>query len=91
MKNYRFTTKQKGYGRQGLYANGVHIQDVFPNVEEHFGLTHENDAFYDEENGIYTDYDGNETTVYQDLDEWLSENFESELEELEANGNFDEN
>lgn len=48
------TTKQKGYGRQGVYADifidnqrisDVYIMDVFPNIDEHFNAAHYDDAF----------------------------------------------
>jgi hypothetical protein len=83
MATFNFTTKQEGYGRQGLYFifdNTLHyIQSVFPDVEEHLGITHENDCFYDEETETYTDCDGNETTPYSDLDLFLTEMFKEEI------------
>ena len=83
MSTFNFTAKQEGYGRQGLYfqfdGKQYFIQSVFPNVEEHFGITYENDCFYNEETKIYTDCDGNETTPYSDLDTYLTENFKAEI------------
>lgn len=82
MEQFKFTVKQKGYGRQGLYANGVYIMDVFPNVEEHFGIVHENDAFYNEETEQYTDGNGNEIEegcLYSNKDEWLSKHLQDEV------------
>lgn len=83
MGSLNFTTKQEGNGRQGLYfsfdGKKYFIQSVFPNVEEYFGITHENDCFYNEENETYTDCDGNETTPYSDLDSYLTENFKEEI------------
>ena len=83
MTTFNFTTKQEGYGRQGLYFsfNGEKhfIQSVFPNVEEYFGITYENDCFYNEETETYTDCNGNETIPYSDLDSFLTENFKEEI------------
>ena len=83
MKNFTFTTKQKGYGRQGLYANGEYIMDVFPNIDEYFEIEHENDVFFNEETEIYTDCNGNEIeeeNIYSDRDEWLSNHLQDECE-----------
>ena len=83
MTTFHFTTKQEGYGRQGLYfsfdGEKHFIQSVFPNVEEHFDITHEDDCFYDEETKIYKDCNGHETTPYSNLDDFLFENFKEEI------------
>ena len=83
MTTFNFTTKREGYGRQGLYfsfdGTSYFIQSVFPNVEEHFGLTHENDCFHDEERNVYLDSCGNETTPYSDLDAFLTERFKEDV------------
>ena len=86
MKTFDFTTKQEGYGRQGLYfsfdGEKHFIQSVFPNVEEYFGITHENDCFYNDESETFTDCDGHETLPYSDLDEWLTEHFKEEIGQI---------
>ncbi len=86
MTAFNFTTKQEGYGRQGLYfsfdGKNHFIQSVFPNVEEYFGVTYENDCFYNEETETYTDCDGNETTPYSDLDYFLTEKFKEEIGQI---------
>lgn len=83
MANLIFTTEQEGYGRQGLYfsfdGKKYFLKSVFPNVEEHFNINHENDCFYNEETEIYTDCNGNETTPYSDLDSFLTEEFIEEI------------
>jgi len=83
MKNFTFTTKQKGYGRQGLFANSVYIMDVFPNVNEYFDIHYIDDSFYNEETDTYTDCNGNEIeeeNIYTDRNEWLSEKLQDECE-----------
>ena len=80
----KFSKKQKGYGRQGLYFdfNGetYHVIDVFPNVDEHFNITHDNNAFYDDDEDVYNDCNGNELNgVYSDKDEWLFNNLKQEI------------
>lgn len=80
-----FHTEQKGYGRQGLYVGGHYLMDVFPNVEEHFGLWHIDDAFWDEKDEVYRDCNGNvldEECEYEDLDEWLTKHLRDEIQEL---------
>lgn len=71
---WNITTKQKGYGRQGVYAElyiesgrdriwvkDVYIMDVFPNINEHFNALPINDTFSDENNPeVYLDHNGNE-------------------------------
>jgi len=70
MKNIlNFSTKQKGYGRQSLYVdivlqNGktikdVYVQDVFPNVQEHFDFILDQDAFESEDGTYFTNGNGN--------------------------------
>ena len=84
---WSFTTKQKGYGRQGLYADGVYIMDVFPNVEEHFDIVSRDDAFGSPSEG-FTDGNGRpipEENIYDYLDEWLSEFLRDRVEEAIAN------
>ena len=63
-----YSTRQKGYGRQSLYVDllvkgdvvkDVYIRDVFPNVNEHFDFILTEDAFLDEETGLYHDCNGN--------------------------------
>lgn len=83
MKSFEFSTKQEGYGRQGLYFSfdnkKYFLQSVFPNVKEYFGITHQNECFYIEETKGYIDCDGNETTPYSDLDSFLTERFKEEI------------
>jgi hypothetical protein len=81
-----FNTKQKGYGRQGLYfdfdGNTFYLMDVFPNVNEHFGIKHVNNAFPTDDGG-YTDCDGNALNgVYTDLDDWLFSALKDEIGEV---------
>lgn len=88
-----YSTKQKGYGRQGLYLEfleheGRHyIKDVFPNVEEHFGILLEADAFFNEETGKYTKGNGNgeynEDEVYDSIEDALNANLKDEEVEIE--------
>lgn len=60
-----YSTKQRGYGRQSLYLSFLEMEgehyfnDVFPNVEEHFDILLNDDAFFNEEKGYYTDGNGN--------------------------------
>jgi hypothetical protein len=78
-----YSTKQKGYGRQGLYIEfaeigGLHyIKDVFPNVKEHFDILLTDEAFYNENKKCYTDCSGN--GEYQE-----SELYDSVLDALNA-------
>lgn len=95
-----FTTKQEGYGRKGLFVEfgfrgddgRFYIQSVYPNIEEHFGITHESDAFYNEEENIYTNGAGteiDEKDIYTDLDEWLFFRFaDFEIEDEEIKEGF---
>jgi len=62
-----YSTKQKGYGRQGLYVdiqfnnlvfNNIYVEDVFPNLGEQFLL--EEHAFWDEDKEIHHDDSGQE-------------------------------
>jgi hypothetical protein len=79
MKNFNFTTKQAGYGRQHLYANGIYIMDIFPNIQEHFNIKSEENAF--SEDGItHTDCNGNKLDgVYSNLNDRLSEHLQEEV------------
>ncbi len=56
-----YSTKQRGYGRQSLYVDvkidgvrkkDVYVQDVFPNVQEHFDFLLAEDAC-DHPDGIH--------------------------------------
>ena len=88
-----YSTKQKGYGRQGLYLEfleieGSHyIKDVFPNVEEHFDILLESDAFFNEETGKYTNGNGNgeynEDEVYDSIEDALNAILKGEEIEIE--------
>ena len=69
-----YSTKQKGYGRQGLYVDvrfnnllfkDVYVEDIFPNLEEGKGYILEEHAFYDEDREIY--HDGNGTDYGDDV------------------------
>jgi hypothetical protein len=84
MKTLNFTTKQKGYGRQGLYfdfdGETYHICDVFPNVEEHFeDYELSEDCFFNEETETYTDLNGHNVTPIDSWDEFLTENYKEEI------------
>ncbi len=79
MKTFRFTTKQAGYGRQHLYANNIYIMDIFPNINEHFNVTSDENAF-SEDGNTFTDCNGHELDgVYSNLDDWLSEHLQEEV------------
>ena len=59
-----YSTKQRGYGRQSLYIDtetqkNIYVQDVFPNVEEHFGIVLSEDAFYIDNCDCYIDHNYN--------------------------------
>ena len=91
-----YSTKQKGYGRQGLYLEfleleGKHyIKDVFPNVVEHFDILLSSDAFLNEETGLYHDCDGNgeHEKVYYSIEEALNEILYGEEIEIEEEEEF---
>ncbi len=34
-----FSVTQRGYGRQSLYYDDLYLMDVYPNPEEHFGIS----------------------------------------------------
>jgi len=92
-ESLNFTTSQKGYGRQALYVQDYYLMDVYPNIEEYFGLTHENDSFYNEEEEIYTDCNGNEIDeecIYSNLDQFLCKYLKSEIQDLIEDDNEDE-
>jgi hypothetical protein len=61
---FAYSTKQRGYGRQALYFEFIeidglfYIQDVFPNVVEHFDILLRRDAFPHEEKGFFTNGNG---------------------------------
>lgn len=86
-----YSVKQKGYGRQGLYVeflevDGKHyIEDVFPNVTEHFDILLIHNAFFNEETGLYSDCDGNgeHEKVYYSIEEALNEILSGEEIEIE--------
>lgn len=86
MGSLNFSKKQAGYGRQELYFHfdneKFFVQSVFPNVEEHFGITHNENCFYDEDKKIYTDCNGHETTPYSNLDEFLTESLKERIGEI---------
>jgi hypothetical protein len=89
-----YSVKQKGYGRQGLYLrflevengkDGYYVQDVFPNVIEHFDILLENDAFLRNRDSFgrfckpyFTDGNGNGhyDKYYYSIAEYLTEYFE---------------
>lgn len=63
-----FSTKQKGYGRQSLYVDvvvdgetkkDVYVQDIFPNVQEHFDFILEDEAFEHPDGVHFMDSNGN--------------------------------
>jgi len=87
MTTFNFTTKQEGYGRQGLYFyfNGekYFIQSVFPNVPEYFKDYELNDdCFYNEESEIYTDQNGHEVTPIDSWDEFLTNHYKEEIGQI---------
>lgn len=84
MKTTNFTTKQKGYGRQGLYFNFdgelYHLCDVFPNVPEQFNdYALNEDCFFNEETETYTDLNDREVTPIDNWDDFLFERFKEEI------------
>lgn len=97
---YDYSVKQKGYGRQGLYVTlyrtdgsaeyvkNVYIMDVFPNISEHFDqyILQEN-AFFNEEEGYYTNDNGNgqysEDEVFSTTLEMLNHALKSTEVEIE--------
>ena len=83
MTTLNFKTKQEGYGRQGLYftfeKEDYFILSVFPNLKEGLGITHKDECFYVEDEEVYLDCDGQETTPYSDLDTFLLENFKEDI------------
>jgi hypothetical protein len=87
MTAFNFTTKQEGYGRQGLYFsfNGekYFIQSVFPNVPEYFeDYELSEDCFYDEETETYRDSNGHEVTPIDSWDEFLTNNYKEEIGQI---------
>ena len=86
MATFNFTTKQEGYGRQGLYfsfdGKQFFIQSVFPNVPEYFNdFELLEDCFGDEDDG-FTDCNGHEVTPIDSWDEFLTENFKEKIGEI---------
>lgn len=80
-----FSTIQKGYGRQGLYVEWFYLMDVFPNIKEHFNIHHEDDSFYNEEEKVFTDSNGNEIdekSIYSNLNKFLCKNLQGEIQEI---------
>jgi hypothetical protein len=93
---YSYSTKQRGYGRQSLYVElkrndilfnikdsfikDVYVMDVFPNVEEHFDIVLNQDAFYNEEGDYYTDSNGNGEYKSTDLYDSILEALNAHLE-----------
>ena len=63
-----YSTKQRGYGRKSLYVDvvidgemvrDVYVQDVFPNVEEHFDYVLTEDATEHPDGVHFTNLNGN--------------------------------
>ena len=63
-----YSTKQRGYGRQSLYADvfidgeiikDVYVKDVYPNVREHFDFVLDEDAGEHPDGIHFTDQNGN--------------------------------
>lgn len=84
MNAFTFTTKQKGYGRQGLYfrfdSKSYYLTDVFPNIPEHFNdYAHNDDCSYNEETEIYTNSNGREVTPIESWDEFLTERYKEDI------------
>jgi len=84
--NIFFTEKQEGYGRTGLSfefdSKKYYVRSFFPNVHEDLGITQLEDCIYDEEKEKYFDENGNETTPYEDLDEFLFERYKEEIGQI---------
>jgi len=95
---WSYSTKQKGYGRQGLYLSFLEIEgnyymcDLFPNLQEHFdyltiedAFEHNRDIFGRYCKKYYTDCTGNGEydVVYDDDLDFLKQNFEGEIVEIE--------
>lgn len=93
-----YSTKQKGYGRQGLYLEfdevqgSYHMCDVYPNVVEHYDILLYDDAYErDRDNRgrfckkYYVNGNGNGhyDRYYNSVLEFLSEHFEGEEIEIE--------
>ncbi len=99
-----YSVKQKGYGRQGLYLNllidgeknidGVYVQDVFPNVLEHFQWDFylEEYAVYDEDRGVWTRDSGNgeytNDQIFDTMEDLLNKALEGRELEVELNSNL---
>lgn len=94
---FSHSVEQRGYGRQALYLEFVEIpgkhylQDVFPNVEEHFDILLSEDAAYNEEGDYYTDSNGNgkysEYEVFNDVTEALNAQLAGRKIEIELENN----
>lgn len=86
MKTTHFSTKQEGYGRQGLYFwledKKFYLQSVFPNIPEHFGALYEDFCFYDEENNVYKDSNGHIVIPVEDWDIFLFEKTKERIGEV---------
>lgn len=96
-----YLTKQRGYGRQSLYVSfleidgEIYIQDVYPNVEEHFDILLVDDAYLNEETGKYTNSNDNgsysEEDLYDDIEDALNRllnGCEVEVDEDEDEENY---
>lgn len=95
---YGYSTKQRGYGRQSLYVEikrtdipfdlnksfikDIYLMDVYPNVQEHFDFLLEDDSFFDEEKGYYTDGSGN--GEYEEIYNTTTEALNAHLEGIEV-------
>lgn len=87
MTTSNFTTKQEGYGRQGLYfrfdGQELYITSVFPNIPEQFeDYELHDDCNYDEETGIFTNNNGREVTPIDSWDEFLLAHYEDEIGDI---------
>ena len=85
MKTVNFETKQEGYGRQGLYfkfdGEMYKLCSVFPNVEEGLNILHI-DYCFENESGETVDCNGHKVTSYTDLNEFLLENYKTEIGQI---------
>lgn len=87
MTTFNFTTKQKGYGRKGLYfdfdGKSFYLTDVFPNVTEQFEdfeLTE--NCFFNEEDEKYYDQNGHEVTPIDSWDSFLTDHYKEEIGQI---------
>ena len=87
MKTLHFTTKQEGYGRQGLYFKfndtEYYIRSVFPNIQEQFSdYELQEDCFFNSETETFTNESGKEVNPIDSWDDFLFSEFKSEIGEI---------